>query len=116
MNTSRNVSEDFVKHYRIVDFLLVFIFTTSTLVKCVKYDGKITYKSCKKEGLGFDIKVTREKYKQPTYIPSAKRIQSGVYEINYRRCTGHHSLNRFMEPPSMIQQKHIEKKNIRFVV
>lgn len=85
MNTSLDVAEDFGKHYRIVDFLLVFS-TISTFVKCVKCDGTISFQSCKKEGLGFNIKITCEKCKQPRFIPSSERIQSGVYEINYRFC------------------------------
>lgn len=85
MNTSLDVAEDFEKHYRIVDFMLVFS-TISTLVKCVKCDGTITFQSCKKEGLGFNIKITCEKCKQPRFIPSSERIQSCAYEINYRFC------------------------------
>lgn len=82
MNTSLDVAEDFKKHYRIVDFMLVFS-TISTLVKC---DGTINFQSCKKDGLGFNIKVSCEKCKQPRFIPSSERIQSGPYEINYRFC------------------------------
>jgi len=40
MSTEINVPEDVEKHYRIVDFVLVFS-TISTLVKCTKCDGKI---------------------------------------------------------------------------
>ena len=83
MSTARDIVEDLEKHYRIVDFLLVFS-TISTLVKCAVCDGKINFQSCKKEGLGFNIKVTSEKCKQPRFIPSAERIRSGVYEINHR--------------------------------
>ena len=83
MNTSTDVPKNFEKHYRIVDFVFVFSII-STLVKCVKCDGKISFHSSKKEGLGFNIKVTCEKCKEARFVPSAERIQSGVYEINYR--------------------------------
>lgn len=76
------VEEDLQKHYRIVDFLLVFS-TLATLVKCAECGEKISFQSCKKEGLGFNIKVTCEKC-QPRYVPSSERIESRIYEINYR--------------------------------
>ncbi|KYN21800.1 Cytochrome b [Trachymyrmex cornetzi] len=78
-----DVTEDLSKHYRVIDFLLVFS-TVSTLVKCKTCDGKITFKSCRKEGLGFNIKVSCEKCKQSHYVPSSNRIDAGMYEVNYR--------------------------------
>jgi len=77
------VVEDIQKHYRMIDFVLVFS-SIATVVKCVKCDGKVIFQTCKKEGLGFNIKVTCEKCKQPHYIPSSERIDSGVYDVNYR--------------------------------
>jgi len=77
------VTEDLEKYYRIIDFLLVFS-TIATLVKCVKCDGKINFHSTKKKGLGFNIKVSCESCKQITNVPSSARINSGVYEVNYR--------------------------------
>lgn len=53
-------------------------------MKCVKCDGKISFKSTKKEGLGFSVEVSCENCKQVTHVPSSERINSGVYEINYR--------------------------------
>ena len=75
--------EDLEKHYRIIDFILVFS-TITSLVKCAECDGKVSFQSCKKEGLGFNIKISCEKCKQPHYVPSSKRIDSGVLEVNYR--------------------------------
>lgn len=83
LSTSREVAEDSHKHYRIVDFIMVFS-TIVTLVKCVKCDGNIDFQSCKKEGLGFKIKVTCNTCKNASYVPSSERINSGAYEINYR--------------------------------
>lgn len=83
VDTGKSVSEDFDKHYRIIDFMLVFS-TISTLVKCVKCDGKVQLTSCKMEGLGFKIQVTCEKCKEPRYVPSSERINGNAYEINYR--------------------------------
>lgn len=83
LNVASGVTEDFEKHFRIIDFLLVFT-SISTLVKCVKCDGKISFKSTKKEGLGFSVEVSCENCKQVTHVPSSERINSGVYEINYR--------------------------------
>jgi len=77
------VTEDLEKYYRIIDFLLVFS-TIATLVKCVKCDGKVNFHSTKKEGLGFNIKVSCESCKQITNVPSSARINSGIYEVNYR--------------------------------
>lgn len=75
--------EDLEKHYRIIDFILVFS-TIASLVKCAECDGKVSFQSCKKEGLGFNIKISCEKCKQPHYVPSSKTIDSGVLEVNYR--------------------------------
>lgn len=83
LNTSLEVEEDFEKHYRIIDFILVFS-TISTLAKCVKCDGKRSFSSCKKEGLGFNIKVTCEKCSQPWYVSSSERIASCTYDVNFR--------------------------------
>lgn len=78
-----NVPENVEKHYRIIDFVLVFS-VISTLVKCTKCDGKIEFKTCKKEGLGFNIEVKCNNCKMPVYVPSSERIGRGKYEINYR--------------------------------
>lgn len=75
--------EDLQKHYRIVDFLLVFS-TIAIFVKCAECGEKISFQSCSKEGLGFKIKVTCKKCRQPRYVQSSERIESGVYEINAR--------------------------------
>lgn len=64
------VTEDLEKYYSIIDFLLVFS-TIATLVKCVKCDGKVNFHSTKKEGLGFNIKVSCESCKQITNVPSS---------------------------------------------
>ena len=77
------ITEDLKKYYRIMDFLIVFS-TIATLVKCVKCDGKVNFHSTKKEGLGFNIKVSCESCKQITNVLSSARINSGVYEVNYR--------------------------------
>lgn len=82
-NIATSVQEDLTKHYRVIDFLLVFS-TISTLVKCQICDGQITFESCRKEGLGFNIKVACDKCKDFRYVPSSNRIDSGVYEVNYR--------------------------------
>lgn len=78
-----SITQDFDKHYRIVDFLLVFS-SISTLVKCVVCDGKVEFSSGKMDGLGFKIKVTCEKCKNPRFIPSSEKIGRIRYEINYR--------------------------------
>lgn len=83
LSPSVEVKEDLEKHYRIVDFILVFS-TISNLVKCVKCDGKVSFTSCKKEGLGFSVKVTCENCKKPRYVQSSKRINAGVYDVNFR--------------------------------
>lgn len=77
------VEEDLTKHYRIIDFSLVFS-AISKLVKCVKCDGEISFQSCKKEGLGFNVKVVCKKCKNPEFIPSSERVDSGVYDVNIR--------------------------------
>lgn len=83
MTIEDQVTEDLEKHYRINDFLLVFS-AIATLVKCVKCAEKVNFHSTKKEGLGFNIKVSCESCKQITKVPSSARINSGIYEINYR--------------------------------
>lgn len=83
VTVEEQVTEDLEKHYRIIDFLLVFS-TIATLVKCVKCDGKVNFHSTKKEGLGFNIKVSCESCKQSSNVPSSPRINSGIYEVNYR--------------------------------
>ncbi|CAG9782211.1 unnamed protein product [Diatraea saccharalis] len=83
MTVEDQIREDLERHYRVIDFLLVFA-TIATLVKCVKCDGKVNFHSTKKEGLGFHIKVSYESYKQITNVPSSARINSGIYEVNYR--------------------------------
>ena len=82
LSTSAKVPEDAEKHYRIVDFLLVFT-TISTLVKCATCGEKVHFKSCDKQGLGFKIEVKCEKCKRPTFVPSCDKI-GGKYEINFR--------------------------------
>ena len=77
------VTEDLEKYYRIIDFLLV-CSTISTLVKYVKCDGKVNIHSTKKEGLGFNIKVSCECCKQIANVPSRVRINFGIFEVNYR--------------------------------
>lgn len=77
------IEEDLQTHYRIIDFMLVFS-TLSTLVSCQKCAEKVSFQSCKKEGLGFKIKVICEKCKVPNYVPSCEKIKGGSYEINYR--------------------------------
>ena len=81
MNTNRKVPEDADKHYQIIDFLLVFT-TISTLVKCAQYSGKVSFKSCAKEGLEFEIKVTCPNC-EPRYVPSSQRVGRS-YEVNTR--------------------------------
>ena len=81
MNTVNSVPEDTGKHYRVIDFLLVFN-TISTLVKCAQCDEKLQFKSCKNEGLGFEIEVKCAKC-DPRYVPSSARIGRS-YEINSR--------------------------------
>lgn len=83
VDVAKEVMEDLQKHYRIVDFLLVFS-SIATLVKCINCDGKITFQSTKKEGLGFNVRVSCEKCKKISHVPSSERIHSGVYEVNYR--------------------------------
>ncbi|GLV46811.1 hypothetical protein CBL_20957, partial [Carabus blaptoides fortunei] len=50
-----------------------------------KYYWTVNFHSTKKEGLGFNIKVSCESCKQITNVPSSARINSGVDEVNYRR-------------------------------
>lgn len=80
-NTSASVVEDVEKHYRIVDFLLVFS-TIASLVKCAQCDGSVEFKSCKKEGLGFQIQVKCANC-DPRFIPSSEK-SGHRYEINTR--------------------------------
>ena len=82
LNTSDSISEDLDKYNRIVDFPLVFSHL-SKLVKCINCDGEIHFESCKKEGLGFNIKFVCKNC-EARYIPSSKRINSNSYEINTR--------------------------------
>ncbi|XP_033347671.1 uncharacterized protein LOC117232427 [Bombus vosnesenskii] len=58
--------------------------TIATLVKRVKCDGKVNFHSTKKEGLGFNIKVSCECRKQITNVPSSVKINSGTFDVNYR--------------------------------
>ncbi|KAL7292643.1 hypothetical protein TKK_0013770 [Trichogramma kaykai] len=81
-STAQNVAVNFEKHYAILDFFLVFT-SLSNLLKCVQCNGKIEFQRCKKEGLGFSIKLTCEKCK-PRCLKSSNRIASGPYEINTR--------------------------------
>ena len=83
LNASLEIEEDYNKHFKIVDFLLVFS-TIATLVKCKTCDGAVSFQTCKKEGLGFKIKVSCEKCKEPKYVPSSERINGNAYEVNYR--------------------------------
>ncbi|KYQ46507.1 hypothetical protein ALC60_14492, partial [Trachymyrmex zeteki] len=83
------------KHYRIIDFLLVFS-VISTFVKCSKCDGKIQFKSCRKEGFGFNIQVKCEHCKMPVYIPSSEKI-GRMYEVNYSFNEGYIALLAFLE-------------------
>lgn len=93
--------EELEKHYKVIDFLLILLFfifnkniyyyfyyflfsTISTLVKCVKCDGKVQFQLAKREGLGFNIKVSCDSCKQNKYVPSRARINSGIYEVNFR--------------------------------
>ena len=82
-STNKSIEEVLSKHYRIVDFMLVFT-ALATLVKCGVCAGNISFQSCKKEGLGFKIKVTCENCKNRRYVSSSERIESGEYEINRR--------------------------------
>jgi len=70
------------KHYRSIDFLLVFT-TIATLVKCARCGENVNFKSCDKQGLGFKIQVKCTKCKEPKYIPSSDKV-GGKYEVNYR--------------------------------
>ncbi|XP_057337726.1 uncharacterized protein LOC130675860 [Microplitis mediator] len=87
LSTSQHVEQDLEKHYRIIDFLLVFS-TLSTLVKCVECNGKIKFRTCKSEGIAFTIKVSCEKCKAPRYIPTSERVKTeskqSYYEVNHR--------------------------------
>ncbi|XP_044584008.1 uncharacterized protein LOC123264657 [Cotesia glomerata] len=78
---SASVPEDVEKHFRIIDFLLVFS-TIASLVKCAQCDGSIEFKSCKKEGLGFQIQVKCTNC-DPRFIPSSEKT-GHCYEINTR--------------------------------
>lgn len=69
-------------HYRCIDFLLVFT-AISSLVKCKECDGKITFESTRKEGLGFEIQVKCEQCKNINYVPSSEKIDK-KYKINLR--------------------------------
>ena len=54
-------------------------------MKRVKCDGKIAFESSKKEDLGFKIKVSCDKCKDPRYVPSSEKIKGGnTYEVNHR--------------------------------
>jgi len=81
-STQTKVPEDAEKHYRIIDFLLVFA-SIATLVKCATCGGSISFKTCDKIGLGFKIQVKCEKCKEPKYIPSSEKV-GAKYEINVR--------------------------------
>ena len=81
LNTTASVPEDIEKHYRVIDFLLVFS-TISSLVKCAQCDGSVQFKSCKKEGIGFQIQVKCANC-DPRYIPSSEK-NGNRYEINTR--------------------------------
>ena len=83
ISTNKSIEEDFSKHYRIIDFVLVFTALT-TLVMCGVCAGNVSFQSYKKEGLGFKIKVTCKNCKNPRYVSSSERIESGGYEINRR--------------------------------
>ena len=67
-----HVPEDTEKHYRIVDFLLV-LNTISSLVKCAQCDEKLEFRSCKKEGLGFEIQVKFNIHRQVKELVEATR-------------------------------------------
>ena len=73
--------EDVEKHYRVIDFFLVFS-TISSLVKCNQCDGSVQFKSCKKEGIVFQIQVKCENC-DPRYIPSSEKTDHH-YEVNTR--------------------------------
>lgn len=81
VSTAKNVPTDPEKHYRIIDFLLVFS-SISTLVKCVECGEKVNFTCTGKEGLGFDIQVTCAKC-NPRYVPSSTKI-GRTFEINSR--------------------------------
>ena len=71
LNTTASVPEEIEKHYRVIDFLLVFS-TITSLVKCAQSDGSVQFKSCKKEGIGFQIQVKCANC-DPRYIPSSEK-------------------------------------------
>ena len=73
--------EDVEKHYRVIDFLLVFS-TISSLVKCNQYDGSVQFKSCKKEDIAFQIQVKCENCDPRYILPSEK--SGHRYEVNTR--------------------------------
>ena len=79
--TSASGPEDVEKYYRIIDFLLVFS-TISSLVKCNQCDCSVQFKSCKKEGIAFQIQVKCENC-DPRYIPSSEKTVHR-YEVNTR--------------------------------
>ena len=83
ISMNKSIEKDLSKHYRIVDFMLVFT-ALVTLVKCGVCARNVSFQSCKKEGLGFKIKVTCENCKNPRYVLSSERIESGGYGINRR--------------------------------
>ena len=53
-------------------------------MKCGVCVGNVSFQSCQKKGLGFKIKVTCENCKNPRYVSSSERIESGGYEISRR--------------------------------
>lgn len=81
LDTSGSVPEDVHQHYRIIDFFLVFS-KLSNSVKCTQCDGLVQFKSCKKEGLGFQIQVKCANCAS-RYIPSSEKT-GHRYDINTR--------------------------------
>ena len=53
-------------------------------MKCVKCDGKANFHSTKKESFGFNIKVSCDSCKEIANVQSSARINSGIFEANYR--------------------------------
>ena len=70
-----------LKNITVIDFLLIFS-TISSLVKCNQCDGSVQFKSCKKEGIAFQIQV-KCKNCDPRYIPSSEK-NGHRYEVNTR--------------------------------
>ena len=91
--------EDVEKHYRVIDFLLVFS-TISSLVKCNQCDGSIQFKSCKKEGIAFQIQVKCENC-DPRYIPSNEKT-GHRYEVNTRFAFAMDIASNFIFKPSYL--------------